>query len=174
MSPSKAAKTVTLTSEGLNEITVRATDAAGNVDEKVVFVDVSWTEPLLAVEFIKSTNGTVPIVGTVIGDNIVLYVIHNSASDNRTQTYLVGESGEFMIALDLEEGQNTLFVRAIDSYGNINETDSYTFDYTPFTESTEEEGKVDLLDVGIVVLAFGLALFVMVFMLGWVRNRYRG
>ena len=171
-------KTVTLTSEGLNRITVRATDAAGNFDEKMVFVEVSWTEPQLTVEFTtdgdpaKSTNGTVLIVGTAIGNISVVNVIHNGTSGDRVQTYLVGGSGDFTIAFDLEKGQNTLVVRAIDSFGNSDETDLYTVEYTPSTGSSDEGGKTELLDVGIVVLGFGIALLTMVFIAGWLHNRY--
>ncbi len=102
--------------EGLNKITVNATDDAGNTGESSINVTLDIHPPSVSITYPPEgfiTNMTQIYVNGTVSDNIatIISVIVN----NKTVSVV---NGNFSTKYDLEEGQNTITVRAIDEAKN--------------------------------------------------------
>ncbi len=101
--------------EGLNTITVTATDAAGNSISVVRAIRKDGTPPALTV--------TQPAEGMIT--NSALVTVSGSVGDSTTVTLLingthvtVGANGSYTTQVPLSEGQNTISVSVTDAAGN--------------------------------------------------------
>jgi nitrogen fixation protein FixH len=164
---------VTLTEEGATRVPVVATDAAGNYQQVFVTVDAFWTPPTLEVDMDKeSEEGKAVVTCTVTGDCVGLLVVHTSTSGETTHTVLVDGDGTYVVVTDLEKGDNTMVVRALDDHGGFTESESLSASYQPAGEEEEEAGW-GTLEVGAILLALGLAMVLTVLLMGMWRGGKR-
>lgn len=162
------ATTVTLTEEGVTRVVIRATDTAGNFREMVLTVDAGWTPPTIEVG--KEVEGDKAVLDcTVTGDCVELLVIQTSASGDTTRRVLVEDDGTYTVICDLAKGDNTIVVRAVDGHGGFTESAPVNVAYSP-AGTEEEESAWGALELGVILLAFGLAFVVTILVMG----RYGG
>ena len=170
---------VTLASDGPVDIPIVAGDLAGNTATVTIDTLVDLSHPTLAADLStdagagQSTNGTAVFSVAVGSGGQTLVVLNDGASGERVQTFTVPADGTYKLAIGLDEGVNTIVIRAIDAHGNVNETAPYTVTFTPpkADGGEEEEEGVDLADMGIILLAVALALLVTVLVIWMVRRR---
>jgi YD repeat-containing protein len=128
--------------EGLNTITVLATDAAGNATSVTRTVRKDSTPPTLTV--------TQPAEGTITNSTSV--TVSGSVFDSTTVTLLVngthvniGANGSYTTQVSLNEGHNTISVSATDAVGNTTTLNRHVIkDTTPpsLTVSNPVNGTV--------------------------------
>jgi RHS repeat-associated protein len=128
--------------EGLNTITVLATDAAGNATSVIRTVRKDSTPPTLTV--------AQPVEGTIT--NSASITVSGSVFDSTTVTLLVngthvniGANGSYTTQVSLNEGHNTISVSATDAAGNTTTLNRHVIkDTTPpsLTVSNPVNGTV--------------------------------
>ena len=64
-----------------------------------------------------------------------------------------------MVTSDLEKADNTIVVRAVDGHGGFTESTPVNLEYSP-AGAEEEEGAFGVLELGVILLALGLAILV--------------
>ena len=171
---------VTLTSDGPVDIPIVAGDLAGNTATVTIDTLVDLSHPSLTADLStdagagKSTNGTAVFSVVVGSGGQTLVVFSDGATGQRVRTFTVPADGTYKVAIGLDEGVNTIVIRAIDAHGNVNETAPYTVTYSPPAEEgeVEEDEGVGLAGVGIILLAVALALLVTVVVVWMLRRRH--
>ena len=110
--------TYTLT-EGLNEITVKATDKAGNFAEDTIYVRLDTTPPVITAEYPSETDALeLVITGTVTDENGVVSFKLNADEWNHGD-----DKFECIEPIKGLYGTNTFVLRAEDSFGNVSTKD---------------------------------------------------
>ncbi|MEM8963524.1 MAG: Ig-like domain-containing protein, partial [Acidobacteriota bacterium] len=135
---------VPLPSEGDNVITVSAEDRAGNVGDATVTVERDTTSPTVDITDPApgsvTPNDPLAVSGTVSDANLDRVIVDGSQA--------TVDGGTWSTQVDLEEGINTLSVRAVDRLGNDTET---TFSVTLDTEAPDVQ--IDVPVEGLVTQA---------------------
>ena len=169
---------VRLTSDGPVDIPIVAGDLAGNTATLTIDTLVDLSHPSLSADLLtdagpgQSSNGTAVFSVVVGSGGRTIVVLIDGASGERVRTFSVAVDGTYRLAVGLDEGVNTILIKAVDAHGNVNETAPYSVTYTPPTvEEEEEEAGIDTLDVGIILLAIALALLVTILVIWVVRRR---
>jgi hypothetical protein len=161
---------VTMSEEGVTLVTVTASDEAGNTDQVVLRVDAGWTPPTLDVDLDREREaGKAVMTCTVTGDCVGLMVVHTSGSGETTRTVPVEADGTYTLASDLERGDNTIVVRALDGHGGFTESEPMSVTYRPSGEEEEEAGW-GAYEAGVIIMALGLAIVVTALLVGMYRG----
>lgn len=163
--------TVTLASDGLSDILVRAVDAVGNEETKTIHVDVSTARPILKAQYdpattsVEATDNSILIKGTTSPGVGSIEITQTSGGATVTDFYYpIGANGTFSIVRRLAEGQNSITLKVVDAYGNSNQTAPYSVSYKsiPSTHVVGEENGYSLTDVALVIAAFSIVLIISV------------
>lgn len=134
--------------DGIQTVSVVATDAAGNEATATASYTVDATAPTVVLSApAESTTETVEVTGTVTDDvGIASITLDVLDADGGTLTVVVvpanlGATGEFTETVTLTAGENTLVLEAVDSVGNEDST-STTVTVTLVTDS-DGDGLTD-------------------------------
>ncbi|MCK5252052.1 MAG: hypothetical protein KAQ96_03850 [Thermoplasmata archaeon] len=148
-------------SEGLNNVTVEASDGVNVVSETII-VWVNRNAPLLNVASVEPVVKTpsVTISGeTKVGIDIVTLEVKGSLTD-----YPVAYDGTYAVTLKLYDDTYDIKVMATDSYGNVAEATTGSFTVKAkiiIDDPTDDEGfAVEPLHIGLILAVVGIALLV--------------
>jgi len=138
--------------EGVNNIPITATDAAGNSRTTTLSVTRDGTPPVLTMNALPSetSNPTVTVSGTVETGTGISFVTVNGQP-------VTVSGGTYSAVVALSFGANVVFVEATDSAGN-RATTSAAVSYVPTGISTASVGLILLPVLTIVALLVGLAI----------------
>jgi uncharacterized protein YfaP (DUF2135 family) len=118
--------------EGENTIEVSATDEFGNTGTASTTTTVDSTIPSLSLSAPSETNdATVEVTGTATDTNGVATA--ELIVNGNSQTLSLDSNGDFSVTVSLQEGSNTVSLRAVDSFNNEN-TAQTTVTYTPLDD----------------------------------------
>lgn len=154
--------------EGVNTITVVATDAAGNSATKEISVTVDSTAPSLSLDPVPSTVSTKQL--TLSGS------VESGAKVYVNGKQVVASSGRFSTQVSLSRGNNLITVSAVDAAGNSVEY-SLSVEYQPeddisaLTASTTSQAAPALTSTAAMLIVLAAIIFLII---GFVASRFIG
>jgi hypothetical protein len=148
-----------LTEDGIYDVEVVATDAAGNLAKKSFRVDLLTQEPVLAILFTPGTDTAEPgtvlrIDGAYFGGPLQVTIYHDAGGDRTNYTFQMLEAS-FVHQLELKDGRNTITFRTEDEYGNWNVTAPH---YITVKEKDVEETSDSMSYILLAIVAGAIIL----------------